>query len=540
VPNRDPRDPSPTGRHHRPDAHRSEPVPPARRAAPARRWGPGRPLFAAASIATAAIVAAGAVTIARDGAGTQDVRARAAASRRVTAVPAVADTYVVRERPTTTYGDAAKITASAWPAWHTEAYVAFDVPENANVDDGARLAVTFDRFDHRPGQVELRTLPDGWDENGTSWDNRPVPGPVIATVPVTGDMVVFDVGSVVRGPGRYAFAITNPDGNTGASLQSRESERGPLLVFGGGRRRPTASPSPSPTEPDPAVSASTGPSATPSATPSDTPSPDPSRERNRTLCGAALNYQNGETSQQALSRMDQYYGGLESVRLFYPSVPPAWPGRPDVGKRTAIISFKLDPRAVLSGRYDQAMRRWFATAPNDRDVYWVYYHEPEDNIAAGSFSAADYRAAWRRLRSLADEAHNPRLHATLVLMGWTLDPRSGRDWRDYYPGKDVIQALGWDVYNLADGKGRYETPQAMYERVVSTSEAEGLPFGVAETGSLVVRGDDGSKRAEWLRATNSYLTAHNALWVAYFDLKWSNGDYRLLDGPSRQAWRDFC
>lgn len=96
--------------------------------------------------------------------------------------------------------------------------------------------------------------------------------------------------------------------------------------------------------------------------------------------------------------------------------------------------------------------------PRDRDVYWVYYHEPEDNIAAGEFTAADYRAAWRRLRSLADKAGNPRLHATLVLMGWSLDPLSKRDWRDYYPGRDVIQVLGWDVYNLGWKKGRYDSP----------------------------------------------------------------------------------
>ena len=260
----------------------------------------------------------------------------------------------------------------------------------------------------------------------------------------------------------------------------------------------------------------------------------------RTLCGISLDLDEGETFQQALERLDAKYGGLGTVRLFYPGVPPAWPGNPDLGGRPPIISFKLAPRDVLSGRHDAAMITWFATAPRDRDVYWVYYHEPEDNIAKGEFTAAEYRAAWRHLRALADRANNPRLYATLVLMSWSLDPESKRDWRDYYPGRDVIQVLGWDAYNLRWKEGVYESPETMYARVLAVSRQERLPFGVAETGSFLVRGDKGDKRAAWLRATVAYLKKYKALWVAYFDLDWETGDYRLLDDPSVQAWRDFC
>ncbi|MFD0853298.1 hypothetical protein ACFQ07_13740, partial [Actinomadura adrarensis] len=152
----------------------------------------------------------------------------------------------------------------------------------------------------------------------------------------------------------------------------------------------------------------------------------------------------------------------------------------------------------------------------------------------------DYRAAWRHLRSLADKAGNPRLHATLVLMSWSLEAESGRDWRDYYPGRDVIQVLGWDTYNLGWKKGRYDSPSTMYDRVLTVSEKERLPFGIAETGSFLIAGDKGDQRAAWIRATNAYLEKHGALWVSYFDLDWETGDYRLLDAPSRKAWQDFC
>lgn len=519
-------------RHHRPDARRSSPVPPRR----ARRRGP-RPSFYFTAAGTLLVVGGSAAAVALSGAAVSR-DARTAAAGASTVVPASADTYVVREMPGKGFGGARKITASVWPAWHTEAYVAFDVPRGTPRVTRARVELTFDRAENRPRRVELRTLPGAWTEDGTSWRNRPVAGAVVATAATGGDTVSFDVGSLVRGPGRYAFAITNQGTRSAASVHSRESGNGPRLVL---RTRPGEA-APSPTT-APSASSTSLPEPAPEPTwdaPGPAKTPKTSLGGGRTLCGLSLELQPGETFQKALTRLDGTYGGLETVRLFYRGVPPAWPGNPDTGNRPPIISFKLPPKDILAGKYDKAMTQWFATAPRDRDVYWVYYHEPEDNIASGEFTAADYRAAWRRLRSLADKAGNPRLHATLVLMGWSLDPLSKRDWRDYYPGRDVIQVLGWDVYNLGWKKGRYDSPATMYDRVVAVSKAENLPFGIAETGSFLVKGDNGDQRASWLRATNAYLAKRRALWVAYFDLNWETGDYRLNDTQSRKAWQELC
>jgi hypothetical protein len=526
------------GGHHRPDARRSQPVPPGRTRRRGGRRRP-RPSFYFTTAGTVLVVGGSAGAIALSGAGVSR-DARTAAAGASTVVPASADTYVVREMPGKGFGGARKITASVWPAWHTEAYVAFDVPRGTPRVTRARVELTFDRTENRPRRVELRTLPGSWTENGTSWRNRPVAGAVVATASTGGDTVSFDVGSVVRGPGRYAFAITNQGSRSAASAHSRESGDGPRLVLR--TRRGEAAPSPS-TPPTPSASSTALPEPGPEPTwetPEPAKTPETTPGGGRTLCGLSLELKPGETFQKALTRLDGTYGGLETVRLFYRGVPPAWPGNPDTGNRPPIISFKLAPKDVIAGKYDKEMTRWFATAPRDRDVYWVYYHEPEDNIASGEFTAADYRAAWRRLRSLADKAGNSRLHATLVLMGWSLDPLSKRDWRDYYPGRDVIQVLGWDVYNLGWKKGRYDSPATMYDRVVAVGKAEDLPFGIAETGSFLVKGDNGDQRAAWLRATNAYLAKRHALWVAYFDLDWSTGDFRLLDTQSRRAWQELC
>ena len=88
-----------------------------------------------------------------------------------------------------------------------------------------------------------------------------------------------------------------------------------------------------------------------------------------------------------------------------------------------MVSFKALPTTILSGADDTALSHFFNTAPTGSPIYYSYYHEPEDNIAAGQFTLADYKAAWARVVAIADAAHNPDLHSTLILM--ELGPRGG-------------------------------------------------------------------------------------------------------------------
>lgn len=263
----------------------------------------------------------------------------------------------------------------------------------------------------------------------------------------------------------------------------------------------------------------------------------------RILVGANVQANSDETWQDALARVESSYGPLRMHRVFYPQLPPPWPGsRAAGGGVTVVVSFKAAPRDIISGAHDAELANWFATAPRDRDVYWVYYHEPEDNIEDNEFTANDYRKAWRKLAELADLADHPRLYSTLVLMCWTLESSSGRNWRDYYPGSDVIAVLGWDCYNSGGDQAQvYLDPAQRFQAAIEVSRAEGKPWGIAETGSVLVPGDEsGEQRAAWLRDVGDYLTNHNypPLWVAYFDST-VGGDFRLRDRPSQRAWREF-
>jgi hypothetical protein len=421
-------------------------------------------------------------------------------------VSADADTYVVAQQPSVAHGTESRLTAANWNTpWHSESYLRFTVapaPAGATITR-ARLDLTFQRLDQQPDAVDLHTVTGAWNES-TTYAGRPTVGAVVATAAVDGDgatSLSFDVTSAVRAAGPYSFALRNPTAESVASVYSRESgATGPRLVI--------------------EYASST-----------------------TTLCGASFTTElPGETYQQALARVDGYYNGLEVVRVFYPGLPQAWPGKLNTGDRPMVVSFKAAPADVIAGRHDAALAEWFRGAPRDRTLWWTYFHEPENDIEAGSFTAAQFRQAWQRIAGLADAAGNSGLRATLILMGWTLEPGSGRNWRDFYPGRSHVDVLGWDLYNLSWRNGNYRPPAENFQRVVATSQAEGLPFGIAETGTPILGGDDGTARATWVRGSVEYLSAAGAQFVAYFDLNWPSAgiDYRLRDPAGQAVWREFC
>jgi hypothetical protein len=256
-----------------------------------------------------------------------------------------------------------------------------------------------------------------------------------------------------------------------------------------------------------------------------------------TLFGTVVAKRGTETFEQAQQRADSTYGGLDISRVFYGGAPQPWPGAAGYSGRPVVVSFRYSPVQVLSGTYDQALLSWFANAPSDREVYWSYSHEPEDNIERGDFSAADYRAAWVHISTIAAAASNPHLHPTLILMCWSLGTASGRNWRDYYAGPGWVEIVAFDCYNYGDRQGRYVAPAVLFDRVVTFGTDTGIPWAIAEVGSKKIASDTtGDDRAAWLRKVGQFL-AGKAIFVNYFDVKLV-ADYRLLDAPSQAAWRE--
>jgi hypothetical protein len=240
-----------------------------------------------------------------------------------------------------------------------------------------------------------------------------------------------------------------------------------------------------------------------------------------------------------LGRATTRFGRMPIVRVYYPSLPGPWAWT-DIAARNrsaVIVSFKARPRAILSGADDARLRRFFATAPRGRPVYYSYFHEPEDNIERGQFTAAAYRAAWKHVVRLADAAHNRYLHSTLILMSYDLVRAARRHWKDYLPRGGTISVLGWDAYPVGSATNDHPRPTApavFMGPAIAASRSVGLPYGFAEFGLSTRHG-----RPAWLAKVGKYLLHSGALFGCLFN---GNGQYptlRLTDSASAAVWRYY-
>ena len=242
------------------------------------------------------------------------------------------------------------------------------------------------------------------------------------------------------------------------------------------------------------------------------------------------------SSEAVLKQDTAEFGRLGIYRVYYTGLPKAnaWTtGLPAANHSAVIVSFKAQPSAILSGADDAVLRHFFDTAPTGHTIYYTYYHEPEDNIHAGQFTAAAYRAAWAHIAGLARAAHNPFLHSTLTLMAYDLRRASHRNWRDYLPAGGVISTLAWDAY--PPGARELMPPAQFLAPEIAASKAAGIPFGFAEFGVTDLKGRPG-----WLSAVGNYLLKSGALFGTLFNSTPPGAPPLILhDQASISAWRNI-
>jgi hypothetical protein len=231
------------------------------------------------------------------------------------------------------------------------------------------------------------------------------------------------------------------------------------------------------------------------------------------------------------------FGRMPIVRVYYKGLPAAdaWTtGLPAASKSAVIVSFNAPPSAILSGADDAALSHFFDTAPRGHPIYYSYVHEPEHEIVHGEFTAAEYKAAWPHVVALANQAHNPDLHSTLILEEYDLKPGAHRDWRNYMPGGGIISTLGWDAYPATRTHRTPQPPSTFMAPAVAASKSAGLPFGFAEFGLPQPAG-----RAAWLSQVGSYLMNSGAIFGSLFDSANVQPSFKVTDPASISVWRGF-
>ena len=239
------------------------------------------------------------------------------------------------------------------------------------------------------------------------------------------------------------------------------------------------------------------------------------------------------TVREDYDRISKKLGTPGVYRYFHTGLPGAsFKGSGADFGPPVVVSFKASPTELVAGKHDSRLRSWFRSIPSNRTVWWSYYHEPEDNIERGEFTAKQYRAAWRHLLRLAPQRAN--LRATMILMQWTLDKPS-RSVDDYLvPGLDV---LAWDAYLT----GYTKTTKGTLDQAARVSRRRGLGYAVAEV-SVTAERTANANRAKVMEKFVSELIpstrSDGAEFVTWFEVNKDDGDWRMApyDAPVT-AWR---
>lgn len=234
--------------------------------------------------------------------------------------------------------------------------------------------------------------------------------------------------------------------------------------------------------------------------------------------GSSLWRAPGESLDAAYQRRVETWGvAPEVVRVFAEGNPGTVPPF----DAAVVYSFKGTDETAFRNMLD-SMR------PKDR---WCYYHEPEDNVESGQWTAQEWRDRFTHLISIADnDPEWAKLKRGPILMQWTLDPKSGRQFEDYViPGADWY---GWDVYTKPGDIG------VAYARCREASQSVGANWLIAEAGLK----DPNLCGPE---ATASYVSQASGIarelgakaWLYYDALMSSGHDFRLNTQVEYDAMR---
>lgn len=174
-----------------------------------------------------------------------------------------------------------------------------------------------------------------------------------------------------------------------------------------------------------------------------------------------------------------------------------------------------------------ALRAFLRTVPIGHRFVIINYHEPEDNIQAGSFTLAQWKACVQKTGEIvgeirAEQGANSKLRAGICLMGpWTFDSRSNYsawDWTFTAAQLAAIDVVCIDPYRWNPGDPSMEqiltrndsgTLTGTDRATMTKLLAWGKPIVLSEWGCTSTNVTD-ANRAAWIRATWTWFGTWNA------------------------------
>jgi hypothetical protein len=225
------------------------------------------------------------------------------------------------------------------------------------------------------------------------------------------------------------------------------------------------------------------------------------------------------------------------------------------GNVRADYSFQLPPGDLASGVADARLKTFLASTPTD--IILTNYHEPENEIADGLFSAKQFRASISHLSTLV-RAQNARdggsRRVSVVLMYDTVYGFKGRNPLDYWPGRDAsgvnyADLISFDTYGLphkthtpgvpagfTDGL-KWQTAGQLLDPSIAFAKKIGSPWMVSEFGFLEDVNQP-MRKANAVTDFVNYARLHGAVAVEYWDSFGSRADWQLrYRANASQAWK---
>lgn len=157
-------------------------------------------------------------------------------------------------------------------------------------------------------------------------------------------------------------------------------------------------------------------------------------------------------------------GPLQSRRTYDTNIPATFSVSRAVtdaaAGRRSYWSCKPTPATFVAGTNDAAWLAFLRSIPAGHKFTAMLWHEPEDNIVAGTFTLANWKAMNNRAGQLMHSLNRPELRMGICLMGpWTFDTRSAYATTDYWDAgfTQNIDVICYDPYRWNPGDPSLET-----------------------------------------------------------------------------------
>ncbi len=210
-----------------------------------------------------------------------------------------------------------------------------------------------------------------------------------------------------------------------------------------------------------------------------------------------------------------------------------------------VVAWQPDDRGatlarVANGRYDRSLRR-LVRQLRGLEPKPILRPMPEPNTPwyawsgqVGGQGAARYVRAWRHVHRLVQQSSGGRIRLMWTPYARSVPDGPGNRIRDYFPGRDLVDAVGAVAYNFgATDVLDWTDPQPLFAQAYATIDRLARkPFWLAETGSTAVGGSKTDLIGVLAGVRPRLPRLRGVLW---YDVREPNGDFRVTQTAATTA-----